>query len=130
MFKLIESQNREMKEVLSGSKVVWENNVPKGKMISIRIVSYIYRDRLIFQRLPDKFNYFIWNGIKVSRSDLTYRFGIVYIVEGTVDYYNELKRKVLQDRFGDMMAEFFGGGVILNQLPLLLANIVLPKAVA
>lgn len=110
MFKLIESQNREMKEVLSGSKVVWENNVPKGKMISIRIVSYIYRDRLIFQRLPDKFNYFIWNGIKVSRSDLTYRFGIVYIVEGTVDYYNELKRKVLQDRFGDMMAEFFGGG--------------------
>lgn len=110
MFKLIESQNREMKEVLSNGKVVWENNVPKGKMISIFITNTIYRDRLIFERLPNKFNYFVWNGIKVSRSDLTYRFGLVYIVEGTVDYYNELKRKVFRHRSGKFIAEFFGGG--------------------
>ena len=129
MFKLIESQNKEMKEVLSSGKIVWENNVPKGKMISIRIINYAYRDRLVFQQLPNKFNYFVWNGIKVSRSDLTYRFGLVYIVEGTVDYYNELKRKVFRHRSGNFIAEFFGG-VILNQLPLLFANIVLPKAVA
>lgn len=129
MFKLIESQNREMKEVLSNGKVVWENNVPKGKMISIFITNTIYRDRLIFERLPNKFNYFVWNGIKVSRSDLTYRFGLVYIVEGTVDYYNELKRKVFRHRSGKFIAEFFGG-VILNQLPHLFANIVPQKAVA
>lgn len=110
MYKLILSNDKEMSKVLSGGVTVWENNVPKGKMISIYITNYIYRDRLVFQKLPDKFNYFIWNGIKVSRSDLTYRFGLVYIVEGTVDYYNELKRKVFQHRSGNFIAEFFGGG--------------------
>lgn len=130
MYKLILSNDKEMSKVLSGGVTVWENNVPKGKMISIYITNSIYRDRLIFERLPNKFNFFVWNGIKVSRSDLTYRFGFVYIVEGTVDYYNELKRKVFQHRSGNMIAEFFGGGVILNQLPHLFANIVPQKAVA
>lgn len=130
MFKLIESNRKEMKKVLSNSKVVWGNSEPKGTMVSIYITNYIYRDRLMFERLPKKFDYFVWNGVKVSRSDLTYRFGFVYIIEGTVDYYNELKRKALHHRSGDMIAEFFGGGVILNRLPRLFANIVLPKAVA
>lgn len=130
MFKLIESNTKEMKEVLSNSKVVWESSEPKGTMVSIYISNAVYRDRLMFYRLPNKFDYFVWKGIKVSRSDLTYRFGMIYIIEGSVDYYNELRRKVRQDRSRDMIAEFFGGGVILNRLPHLLANIVLPKAVA
>ena len=110
MFKLIESNRKEMKEVLSNSKVVWGNSGPKGTMVPIDISNAVYRDRLMFYRLPKKFDYFVWNGIKVSRSDLTYRFGFVYIVEGTVDYYNELKRKALRHRSRYMIAEFFGGG--------------------
>lgn len=111
MFKLIESQNKEMKEVLSGNKVIWEmTNEDKGTMVSIYISNAVYRDRLMFYRLPNKFDYFVWKGIKVSRSDLTYRFGMIYIIEGSVDYYNELRRKVRQDRSRDMIAEFFGGG--------------------
>lgn len=110
MFKLIESNSREMKEVLSGSKVVWGNSGPKGQMVSIDISNFAYRDRLLFSKLPNKFDYFVWDGIKVSRSDLTYRFGLVYIIEGTVDYYNELKRKVNRNRSRNIIAEFFGGG--------------------
>lgn len=110
MFKLIESNTKEMKEVLSNSKVVWGSSGPKGQMVSIDISNFAYRDRLLFSKLPNKFDYFVWDGIKVSRSDLTYRFGLVYIIEGTVDYYNELKRKVNRNRSRDIIAEFFGGG--------------------
>ena len=76
MFKLIESQNKEMTEVLSGGKAVWkiESDIEsESKIISFTkdIFITLQRTTINIKNLPGDFDYFEYRGVRVDNADIT-----------------------------------------------------------
>lgn len=131
MFKLIESNRKEMEEVLSGGKVVWKvTNEDEGTTsFSSKIFITTFRSFANVRNLPDDFDYFRYKGVKVVKNEVNKITSSLFRV-----YNKDFVNAVLDNNdYGiDIPVRFYRiiGGVILNRLPRLFANIVLPKAVA
>lgn len=71
MFKLIQSQNREMKEVLSGGKVVWVLEDDGTTSFTSKVFITTFRSSANIRNLPEDFDYFKYRGVRVNKKDIT-----------------------------------------------------------
>ena len=138
MFKLIQSQNREMKEVLNGGKVVWkiESDIESDIESESKIISFtkdifitLQRTTINIKNLPGDFDYFEYRGVRVDNADITR----VSSSLARTTHRTFLRAIYANKDYGrNTTVKFYKkvGGVILNRLPHLFANIVLPKVVA
>lgn len=129
MFKLIQSQNREMKEVLSGGKVVWVLEDDGTTSFTSKVFITTFRSSANIRNLPEDFDYFKYRGVRVNKKDIT---RVVSSLSRT-NHKEFIEKVVANGDYGKSITLRFYkkvGGVILNRLPRLFANIVLPKAVA
>lgn len=135
MFKLIESNGNGIKEILSNGTVVWkiESDIEsESKITSFTrdIFLTLYRTTINIKNLPDDFDYFEYRGVRVDNADITR----VSSSLARTTHRTFLRAIYANKDYGrNTTVKFYkkaGGGVILNRLPLLFANIVLQKAVA
>lgn len=154
MFQLIESQSREMKEVLSGGKVVWMPEKNSNEAISdvsfngVAIGIGRRRYHGAFGKIENITSEFLnryknntslfakdFRSIGTKREIFHLKNDIEFIgntANGELrSYDNEFLEFVKRNRH-ETSITFLArtGGVILNQLPLLFANIVPRKVVA
>lgn len=134
MFKLIESNGNGIKEILSNGTVVWkiESDIEsESKITSFTrdIFLTLYRTTINIKNLPDDFDYFEYRGVRIDNADITR----VSSSLARTTHRTFLRAIYANKDYGrNTTVKFYKkvGGVILNRLPHLFANIVLSKVVA
>lgn len=134
MFKLIESDSHGIKEVLNNGKVIWRMKKSQADVLlreELLTIDISYSTTIVPMKYDD-WDYIEVDGVKINRSDgrIEKYFNTTFILNDTS--YRKTLLAHLNSSYTKAIVKFYkvGGGVILNRLPFLFANIVPQKVVA